>query len=154
MAVRDAATGSYQLAELGDPTTVFTSSVGYTDGSYQADFESGRSAFAYTWFGDASLCGAAGSAAGPALTVSSGSPPCQTFVFSPLALDDSAGATVGTVNLQPIWYNPTGSVTSTNMGAWVYYGNGIVTQVADAAVFQSRDSLSSTIITLRFPFAS
>lgn len=153
MAVRDAATGSYQLAELGDPTRVFISEFG---GMGSQDFESGSNVFANTYFGPASLCGTAGSAAGPA--AGSGwfsNFPCQTFVFSPLALDDSSGGTSDTLNLQPIWYNPAGSATSSNTGAWVFYNGYYIEQAADADAFAKAYGASNTKpFTLRFPFSS
>jgi hypothetical protein len=144
MAVRDPSSGLYQLAQYGEPDQVIYSEYGFSGETY----ESGSAAYSWLYFGSSSNCGSSGTAAGSA----AGTDECETFVFSPLGLDETPGSDINTANMQSAWINSDGSQY---IGGWTYdQATGFAYQVADAVAFSSNYQETNTPFNLRFPYTS
>lgn len=144
MAIRDPATGLYQLAQYGQPDEV----VFGKPGGQGPTFASGTGAYSWMYIGKSSSCGSSGAAAGPP----AGNSGCETFVSSPLGLDQTPGSDPNTVNMQATWTNPDGSQFT---GEWIYNESvHFVYQVASDAGFRAKYPETTTPFTLRFPYTS
>ncbi|PWN19640.1 hypothetical protein BCV69DRAFT_294404 [Microstroma glucosiphilum] len=145
MAIRDARTGSYQLAILGEPDTVLISESAYA--SFSGDDNAG--AYGYMYFGDKSLCGTAGSEAGPSAGQGAYGRPCETFLFHPIVDDDTSSD--GSALLQGFWVNEDSGMQQTE---WTYIDQGSVSpiyQVPDSTTFGNRYGVSEMAFNMTFP---
>lgn len=146
LAIRDPISGLYQLQLTDGTTNVFISESGLAG----ADVAARQDAFAWTYPGPRTLCGAAGLAAVPAAGAGSASGrPCETFVFAP-GVDATTLAAGTTIALSSTWINPNGARVN-NLGFTLRPSAPGLYQIANSTAFANTYGGGNIDVSLRFP---